>query len=147
MPSRGRNCSSLLRLKLISRSLPWLGSNIIAFHPGGQKLIPDIILIYAVVLIVKVISSIILILFILYVHILYVYITSNRLRSPQKFSLRPCGLKHTLFFCLPVYRYAQASLENGWTDFHETRYVTSVRSDLEYSLYNYSISFLKIGVY
>ena len=57
--SRGRNCYSLLRLKLISRSPLWLGSNIVAFHPEGPSLIPDIILIYALFLIVKVISSII----------------------------------------------------------------------------------------
>ena len=35
MPSRDRNCYSLLRLKLISRSPQWLGSNIVAVHPGG----------------------------------------------------------------------------------------------------------------
>ena len=65
MPSRGINCYSLLRLKLISRSPLWKGSNIVASHLGGPSFIPDIILIYVLFLIVKVISSIILILFIL----------------------------------------------------------------------------------
>ena len=69
MPSRGRNCYSLLRLKLISRSPLWLGSNIVTFHPGGPCLIPDIKLIYALIPIVKVISSIILISLILHIHI------------------------------------------------------------------------------
>ena len=55
MPSPGRNCYLLLRLKLISRSPLWLGSNIFNFHSGGPSLIPDIILIYAFFLIVKVI--------------------------------------------------------------------------------------------
>ena len=81
MPSRGKNCYLLLLLILISRSPLWLGSNIIAFYPGGPSLIPDIILIYALFLIVKVISSIILISFILFIHI-YVYIISNWLSTP-----------------------------------------------------------------
>ena len=58
MPSRDRNFYSLLRLKLLSRSPLWLGNNIVAFHPGGPSLIQDI-LIYALFLFVKVISSII----------------------------------------------------------------------------------------
>ena len=58
MQSRGRNCNSLLRLKLIYRSPLWLGSNIVTFHPGGPILIPDIILIYTLFMIVKVIKKI-----------------------------------------------------------------------------------------
>ena len=81
------------RLKPISRSPLWLRSNIVAFHPGGPSVILDIILIYALFLIFKLITSIILISFILYIYI-YEYITSNQLRSPQKFSLQQCGLKH-----------------------------------------------------
>ena len=65
MPSCGRNCYSLLRLKIISRSPLWVESNIVAFHTGGPSLIPNIILIYALFLIVKVIS------FLLYIHIYY----------------------------------------------------------------------------
>ena len=57
-----------IRLKLISRSALWLGSNIVAFHSGGPSLIPDIILIYAFFLIVKVISII------LHINITYNYI-------------------------------------------------------------------------
>ena len=68
MPSRGRNCFSLLRLKLISRSPLWLGSNIVAFHLGWQNLILDVILICVLFLFIKVISSKILISFILYIH-------------------------------------------------------------------------------
>ena len=72
MPSRGRNCYSLLRLKLISTSPLLLGSNIVAFHPAGTNLIPDVILIYSWFLIVKVIS-IILISFIFYLYTLCMY--------------------------------------------------------------------------
>ena len=61
MPPRGRNCYSLLRLQLTSRSLLCLGCNIVAFYPGGLSLIPNIILIYALVLIRQ--SNIIQILF------------------------------------------------------------------------------------
>ena len=70
MPSRGRNCSLLLRLKLISRSPLWLGSNMVAFHPWGPSLIPEIILIYALFLIVKVIS--IILIFINNINIIYI---------------------------------------------------------------------------
>ena len=56
-----------LSLKFISRSLLWLGSNIVAFHSGGQSLIPDIILIYA--LFVIAIS--------LFIHLCLVYIHTN----------------------------------------------------------------------
>ena len=77
MPSRGRNCYSLLRLKLISRSPLWVGSNIVAFHPGGSSLIPDMILIYALFLIVKVIASIILNLHIIYRYIHYMGAKGN----------------------------------------------------------------------
>ena len=48
MPSRGRNCHSLFRLKLISRSPIWLVSNIVAFYPGGPSLIPINIKLYFV---------------------------------------------------------------------------------------------------
>ena len=64
-----------LRLKLISRSPLWLGSNIVAFHPGEPSLIADIILTYALFLIVKVIA-IILISFIIYRHICLYYFES-----------------------------------------------------------------------
>ena len=40
MPSCSRNCYSLLMLKLISRSPLWLGSNIVAFLPGGTEFDP-----------------------------------------------------------------------------------------------------------
>ena len=76
MPSRGRNCYLLLKLKVISRSPLWLGSNIAPFHPGGPSLIPDIMLIYALFLIIIVISSIILSL-ILYIQGVTKYVWSS----------------------------------------------------------------------
>ena len=86
VPSRGRNYYSLLRLKLISRSPLWLETKIVAFHPRGPSLIPDIILIYALFLIIIVISSITLISFILsivYIQPMYILlrIDYDRYRS------------------------------------------------------------------
>ena len=91
MPSCCRNCYSLLRLRLISRSPLRLGSNIVAFHKGGTSLIPDI-LIYALFLIVKVISSIILISFI-YIYI-YIYIYMYMLYISSE-----CSAQRQVFHC------------------------------------------------
>ena len=101
MPSRGRNFYSLLRLELTSRSPLRLGSNIVAFHPAGPGFIPDIILIYALFLIVKLISSIILISF-----ILYVYITSKLVALAQMVAY------------LPLVRQVRGSIPGGVVNFH-----------------------------
>ena len=75
-----------LRLKLISRSPLWLGSNIVAFHTGGTEFDPryNINLCFVPDCQSNIIHNINILLRIDYDH--------------HTSSLRPCGLKHTTFF-------------------------------------------------